>query len=462
MATFPRHPESGYDRSMSKTAFADDAVLGTLYPDHIQTIQSRHEQALERAGANHAVIFSGAPRARFLDDYDYPFKPNPHFLGWLPLTRTPHCYVIYTPGETPVLVYFQEKDYWHLPPADPQGYWADQFDVRVVHSNNDIARHFPVDRNKCVLIGEIEDPAQAFGIDRINPSSALNYLHYSRAVKTPYELECMRGASRRAVRGHRAAEKAFRAGKSEYDIHLDYCRATEHTDNELPYGNIVALNEHGAVLHYQHQAREKPREIRSFLIDAGASVNGYASDVTRSYAKESGAFADLIQRFDRLQQELVGEVRAGIDFPELNASCHRKIAELLAEIGIAKGSAEALIEAGVTAIFYPHGLGHLLGLQVHDVGGRQGDDTGAMIDPPSGQPYLRLTRRLEVDQVLTIEPGLYVIDMLLDKLEGTPAQGMVNHDRLDWLRPFGGIRIEDNVRVLLDGCENLTREAFAT
>ncbi len=446
---------------MSKAAYADDAVLGKLYTDHIQTIRSRHDQALERAGANHAVIFSGAPRAAFLDDYDYPFKPNPHFVGWLPLTRTPHCYVIHTPGEMPVLVYYQERDYWHLPPANPQGYWADQFDVRVVHSSNDIARHLPEERNQCILIGEIDEPEQAFGIERVNPSSALNFLHYRRAVKTAYELECMRAASRRAVRGHRAAEKAFRAGKSEYDIHLDYCRAIKHTENELPYGNIIALNENGAVLHYQHQSRDKPPEHRSFLIDAGASINGYASDITRTYAKESGGFADLIERFDELQQELVAEVKAGVEFAELHLTCHRRIAELLAETGIAKGSADALIEAGVTAAFYPHGLGHLLGIQVHDIGGHQVDDTGTTIDPPSGHPYLRLTRKLEVDQVLTIEPGLYVIDMLLENLAGTQAEEMIDKQRLDWLRPYGGIRIEDNVRVLADGCENLTRDAFA-
>lgn len=447
---------------MSKAAYADDAVFGALYPEHIQTVRLRHDQALERAGASHAVIFSGAPRAVFLDDYSYPFKPNPHFVGWLPLTQTPFCYVIYTPGETPVLVYFQEKDYWHLPPANPQGYWADQFDIRVVHSNDDVARHFPVERNKCVLIGEIEDPAQAFGIERVNPSSALNYLHYARGVKTAYEIECMRSASKRAVRGHRAAEKAFRAGKSEYEIHLEYCRAVEHTEKELPYGNIIAINEHGAVLHYQHQSRDRRVEPRSFLIDAGASVNGYACDITRTYAKESGEFADLIERFDQLQQKLVAEVKTGISFPDLHITCHHRIAELLTDIGIAKGSPEALIEAGVTAAFYPHGLGHFLGIQVHDVGGHQADDAGAIVDPPSGHPYLRLTRQLEADQVLTIEPGVYIIDMLLENLEGTPAHGMVDRERIDWLRPYGGIRIEDNVRVLEDGCENLTRDAFAS
>ncbi len=120
---------------MSNTPYVDEAVLGSLYPDHIQTIKSRHDQALERAGASHAVIFSGAPRAVFLDDYDYPFKPNPHFVGWLPLTQIPYCYVIHTPGEIPVLVYCQEKDFWHLPPANPEGYWVDQFEIRVVHSH---------------------------------------------------------------------------------------------------------------------------------------------------------------------------------------------------------------------------------------------------------------------------------------------------------------------------------------
>ena len=453
--------ESGYDAWMGKYTYVDDTVLGSLYPDHIQTIKCRHDQALERAGASHAVIFSGAPRTVFLDDYHYPFKPNPHFVGWLPLTQTPFCYVIYTPGKTPVLVYFQEQDYWHLPPADPQGFWADQFEVRVVHTTDDLGRHFPEDRSKCILIGEIDDPKYAFGIVRINPSSALNILHYWRGVKTAYELECMRSASRRGVNGHRAAEKAFRSGKSEYDIHLEYCRAVKHTDSELPYGNIIALNENGAVLHYQHQSREKPAEYRSFLIDAGAGINGYASDITRTYAKEPGEFADLVERFDQLQQELVAKVAAGLEFSELHILCHRKIAELLAEIDVATGSADALIEAGVTSAFFPHGLGHLLGIQVHDVGGHQGDEFGTNIDPPSGHPFLRLTRQLEVDQVLTIEPGLYVIDMLQENLAGTPGHAMVNQERLAWLRPYGGIRIEDNVRVLADGCENLTRDAFA-
>ena len=83
---------------MNAEQFADDTVLESGYPDHISALKSRHDSALERAGAAHAVIFSGAPLPVFLDDYHYPFKANPHFVSWLPLTGNPHCYIVYTPG----------------------------------------------------------------------------------------------------------------------------------------------------------------------------------------------------------------------------------------------------------------------------------------------------------------------------------------------------------------------------
>ena len=440
----------------------DYEELGQLYPAHVETIKARHDRALEKAGGSHAVIFSGAPRLVFLDDYHYPFKANPHFIGWLPLTSTPYCYLIHTPGELPILVYYQEKDYWHTPPADPQGYWTDNFDIRVVHSVDDVAKHLPEDRDKCILIGEVDDNAHAFGIERINPGSAINILHYARGVKTGYELACMRAASHRGVQGHLAAEEAFRAGMSEYEIHFAYCQAVDHTENELPYGNIIALNEHGAIMHYQHQARQAPAEIRSFLIDAGARVNGYASDITRTYSYSDSEFQEFVDRMDTLQLELVSEVKAGLDFKDLHLLTHRKVADLLVAMGLASGSVDALIENDVTAAFFPTGLGHLLGIQVHDVGGFMEDEDGNTIDRPSGHPWLRLTRTLQVDQVLTVEPGAYVIDMLLENLEGTPGAAMVNKDKVDWLRPFGGARVEDNVRVLEDGCENFTRAAFAS
>ena len=434
--------------------------LAALYPDHIRTLSERHDYALDNAGANHAVIFSGNPKTAFLDDRGYPFMANPHFISWAPLTSLPLSYIVYTPGEKPKLIYYQPRDYWHVVPGEPDGYWVSQFDIAVVHEVADIAQHLPVDRSQCVLLGEIDDEAYAFGIERVNPTTTLNILHYARGIKTDYELACMRLAARRGVSGHLAAEAAFRDGHSEYEIHRAYCQAVSHTDPELPYGNIIALNEHGAVLHYTDLDREAPADPRSFLIDAGASVHGYASDITRTYAHSDKRFAELIERMDAMQLEIVGKIKAGINYSELHVENHRMLAGILNDAGLAKGDADTLVETGVTAAFYPHGLGHLIGVQVHDVGGHMQDESGNVIDPPSGHRYLRLTRNLEENMTITVEPGLYAIDLLLENLRGSPAESHVNWDAVDWLRPFGGVRIEDDVCVTADGCENMTRDAF--
>lgn len=435
--------------------------LGPLYGKHLETITARHDHALEQAGASHVLIYSGNPKVAFLDDNYYPFKANPHFVSWVPLTRLPFSYIIYTPGETPVLLYFQPQDYWHVVPGPPDGYWTRHFDVRIVNAVEEIAPHLPEQREKCIVIGEIDDDAMAFGIERVNPNTAINILHYARGIKTDYELAIMRLASRRGASGHRAAEVAFREGRSEFDIHRSYCRAVSHMDEELPYGNIVALNAHGAVLHYTDLDRAAPGVTHSFLIDAGAQVHGYASDITRTYSFGDTRFQDLIDRMDLLQREIVSKVEAGVDYRELHIATHRMLAEVLVDAELAMGDPNTLLETGVTSAFFPHGLGHLLGIQVHDVGGFMENESGTTIDPPSGHPFLRLTRVLEEDMVLTIEPGLYVIDMLLENLRGTPAENHVNWDTVDWLRPFGGIRIEDDVRVLNNDRENLTRDAFA-
>ena len=436
-------------------------ALGALFAEHIETIAARHDHALELAGASHAIIYSGNPKFAFLDDYQMPFKPNPHFVSWAPLTRLPYSYIVYTPGKKPVLIYYQPRDYWHVVPGSPEGFWTNQFDIRVVHTTDDVAKHLPRNRDNCIIIGEIDDDTNTFGIERVNPTTAINILHYARGVKTQYELAAMRLASRRAAAGHTAAEAAFRNGLSEYEIHRAYCKAVSHTDPELPYGNIIGLNHHGAVLHYTDFDRQAPAELRSFLIDAGAVVHGYASDITRAYSFGDQRFQDLIDQMESLQQDIVSRVSVGVDYRELHINTHKMIAQVLVAAELAAGDPDTLLETGVTSAFFPHGLGHLLGIQVHDVGGFMESEAGTTIDPPSGHPFLRLTRVLEENMVLTIEPGLYAIDMLLENLRGTPAENHVNWNTVDWLRPFGGIRIEDNVRVLVNDRENLTRDAFA-
>ncbi|HEX6929709.1 MAG TPA: M24 family metallopeptidase, partial [Gammaproteobacteria bacterium] len=234
-----------------------------------------------------------------------------------------------------------------------------------------------------------------------------------------------------------------------------------HTETQLPYGNIVALNENGAILHYQHQSRQAPQQHRSFLIDAGCTVNGYASDITRTYSANDDEFRQLIDRMDNSQRALCDAVRPGMEYTELQTLTHRHVAGMLVDFGIASGDPDTLVADGITRAFYPHGIGHYLGAQVHDVGGKISNEKGKPIPQPADQPFLRLTRRIEADHVFTIEPGLYFIDSLLQNLRAGGAGSSVNWARVEAFRPYGGIRIEDNVRVTADGHENLTRPAFA-
>lgn len=434
-----------------------ESLLDTLYRDHLAVLQARTAEALRRSGHDHLLIAAGVEKYHFLDDRPYPFQINPHFKHWLPLCQHPHSWLVITPGERPRLIYFQPDDYWHLPPAAPEGYWTEHFDLQIIREATQ-ARALLPDPRRAAIVGEAD--AALDGVLPNNPEPLLHYLHFHRGMKTGYELELLRAASRRAVRGHRAAAAAFRGGESELGIHRAYLQATGHNDLDLPYGNIVGLNEHAAVLHYQYQDAEPPPALRSFLIDAGASHAGYAADITRTYSFADDEFAALIAAVDRVQLNLVAQVRAGVAYPDLHLDSHLQLAGVLQQAGIVRMAPTAMVEHGITATFFPHGIGHLLGLQVHDVAGFQRDDHGGRIERPPGHPFLRLTRSLQPGMVVTIEPGLYFIPSLLERLRAGPQAAAVDWTAISHFQRYGGIRIEDDVLCTEAVPENLSREAF--
>lgn len=429
---------------------------------HAREQLSRWTSALESAGYDAAVVHAGTPIISFLDDYEYAFRPNPHFLSWLPLTRHPDSALLVQPGRKPVLCFYQPDDYWHLPPSDPAAWWADHFDVRIVDSadgwRSELASELP---DNTAGIGDSPALKQVFTQERINPENLMTALHLQRTRKTSYEIACMSEASRLAATAHVAAEQAFRAGASEYEIHQRYLEACRHVDASLPYGNIVALNQHGAVLHYQGRDQTAPGESRSFLIDAGCTCHAYCSDITRTYSRDAGLFADLIAAMEQLQLNLVAKVRSGVDYRKLHIETHQGVARILSDAGVITVDADEAVESGLSSVFYPHGLGHFIGLQTHDVAGLI-DDDGQPIPRPEGHPFLRLTRVLEVGNVLTIEPGLYFIEPLLSRWKKDCDQAAINWSLVEKMIPYGGVRIEDNIVVGESNNRNLTREAFAS
>lgn len=428
-----------------------------LYAQHLDTVTRLATRALERSGHAHLIIASGIEKLRFLDDAPYPFKCNPHFKHWLPLCQHPNSWIAFTPGEKPRLVYFQPEDYWHVPPSAPHGEWVEHFDIRIIHDANDAPQHLP-NPARAAIIGESDAALGAYTPN--NPAALLSFLHYHRAYKTAYEMTQMRSAQAKAVRGHMAAEQAFRGGASEAQIHAAFLSAAGHTDNDVPYNSIVALNENGATLHYQHKSFNTPTHHRALLIDAGAEWHGYAADITRTYGNGFELFEQLIAAVDHEQQALCAQVRVGVDYRDLHLQCHLRLAGVLRALGIVDMDPAAMLETGISTVFFPHGLGHPIGLQVHDVAGFS-DINGALIPRPDGHPFLRMTRTLEAGMVVTIEPGLYFIPMLLANLKTRPEAKAVNWAKVEQLLPYGGVRIEDEVHCTDDDPENITRAAFA-
>lgn len=433
--------------------------IAELYASHFQTLRERHDRALAETKYDHEIIFAGSPRMVFLDDMPYPFKANAHFKSWVPVQDNPNCYVIYTPGQKPKLIFFQPVDYWYKPAATPSADWVRFFELHLIATPEDASKHFPVN-GRIAFIGETENGHRG----DLNPPALLNRLHFDRAWKTPYEVECVREANRIGARAHRAAERAFRSGASEYDIHMEYLRAADSTEEELPYANIIGFNDHASVLHYiQHERTPLDASQRfSFLIDAGAQVNGYASDITRTYSQRNDEFEQLIKAFDAGQQEICAAVKPKVNYPDLHMQAHRMVARLLQQFQFTRDiDADGIVAKRISSTFFPHGVGHYLGLQVHDVGGFMADATGKTIDKPEGHPYLRLMRAIEPSMIFTVEPGLYFIEPLLADLKKSENAKYVNWPKVDAFRKFGGIRIEDDVVVTANGHENLTRAAFA-
>jgi Xaa-Pro dipeptidase len=419
----------------------------------------RTERSLEESGFDALVIHAGAPPIQFLDDQDYPFKVNPHFKAWVPIVDNPHCIAVVVPGNRPKLLFHRPDDYWHKPAALPTEPWTRELEIIPSEAPSKATEHWSK-LGRVAFIGP-EAPTAGLPAGSVNPAELLKRLHYDRAVKTSYELECMRRATALGVRGHGAALAAFRRGASEYDAHMRYLEACAQREEELPYNSIVAYNENAAVLHYQRLEREVPAALRSFLIDAGAQFRGYASDITRTYAASPGRFAELIEEVDRAQRRLCAEIVAGRDYREVHLSAHRALGDVLGRTGITKVTGEAALELRLTGVFFPHGIGHLLGLQVHDVGGIMGDAHGRERKRPEGHPYLRMTRILEPGVVVTVEPGVYFIDSLLAAAHADDRRKHIDWSVVEELKPYGGIRIEDNVAATEGVPENMTRDAFA-
>ncbi|WP_020410186.1 Xaa-Pro dipeptidase [Hahella ganghwensis] len=429
----------------------------SYYAAHLTTLRARYEEALEATGYDAVILPSGGQTYYHADDHAHPYHASAMAQQWLPFKLIPYLHILIRPQHKPVLFWPGQRDFWHVVHTVPEGEWQNGWDVQTVKDAGTALASASQGIGKVAWVGpDLPFTSQLTGVE-MNPQSLIHHLNYQRACITHYEIDCLVEANKAGMQGHQAAKEAFLNGADEYEVYQAFLQGSRQLSIDEPYPGIVALNENAATLHYEQKSRTLPGESRTLLIDAGADYLGYASDITRTYTRENGLFGSLITAMDQLQQTLVQSATAGARFSDLHQQALKGIAIILQETGICTHSMEIQLEKRIPQVFFPHGLGHLLGLQVHDVGGHQQDPEGTLKPDPNA-PFLRLTRSLQENMVITIEPGLYFIPMLLEKMIQDIPQHGCDLELIDTLKPYGGIRIEDNILVGRDTIRNLTRE----
>lgn len=279
----------------------------------------------------------------------------------------------------------------------------------------------------------------------------------SRRAKDGAELGRMRAAAAASRFGHFAAMRLARPGMSEralqIEIEAEFFRGgAERT----AYGSIVGSGPNAAILHSSPSQRLL-RDGDLVLVDAAAESEGYAADITRTFPVAAAFSAEQRSLYElvlAVQERAIAGVKPGVEYKELHLAACEQIASGLVDLGILRGDAASLVERDAHALFFPHGLGHMLGLSTHDAGGCL---AGRTPSDRFGLKWLRADLPLQEDYVVTIEPGIYFIPALLDDPRRREEfADVVNWDAVDAMRGFGGIRIEDDVRVTVDGAEVLS------
>lgn len=300
----------------------------------------------------------------------------------------------------------------------------------------------------------LEDLDRSFKVDTDSLNDAITFC---RTIKTEDELNLMREAARITNIAHRKVMEQVKPGMYEYELKaiFDYHQVKRGLLFDA-YNGIHAAGQNSAILHYT-ECSNRLNNGDLYLIDAGYEYEGYASDVTRTYPA-NGRFTDeqaaVYQTVLNALNSVINDIKPGVKMEDLHLSAARIILEGMKRMGLVKGSVDDLMENDIFALFFPHGLGHFLGLDTHDVGGYpKGVER---IDRP-GIRFLRARRELQPGMVVTIEPGLYFIPALLKKaFEDEAKSQFLNADKLQAYFEFGGVRIEDNVIITEDGCENMT------
>jgi Xaa-Pro aminopeptidase len=374
-------------------------------------------------------------------DQTYPFRPHPEYY-WLTGSRRWGGVLAFTP-----------RDGWVpfvRPVSDDERLW----EGATEEVEGEAVAHLPawLEMHRQLRVALLGSPVDGVAGDVELAASLRERIDAVRRRKDVVDLQLHERAVGATAAGHRRAREVIRPGVTERQIQIELeAEMFRHGAEAAAFGTIVGVGSHAAVLHF-HPGERIVNSGDLVLIDAGAEVEGYAGDVTRTYPADDlftpkqQAIYDLVLAS---QREAIALCRVGTEWHDVHRASARVLALGLRDLGILRGEVDGLLESEAIALFLPHGIGHMVGLGVRDVGGR-------VPGREDGKRYcgarLRVDLPLEADFLMTVEPGLYFVPALLDSKERRERyRDAVAWNTLESWRSVGGVRIEDNVLVTAEG-----------
>ncbi len=421
----------------------------------------RHRLALMQRLPDGLIVLGAAPERFRNGDVHFAYRQSSDLL-YLTGVSEPGCLLLLDPARGSETLFVprltQQHAVWlgHIPSAREARM---RFGIRSVRYRDELAAVLQARAHRLVHV----DAFAAHFVKRLRPGVRLQRrelrvaLDEARLVKDAEELALLRRASAATAAGHLAAMRFARAGLYEYQVQAELERHFRHAGGtDLGYTSIVAAGRSSAVLHYRtNNARLRRGEL--LLIDAGSEYRGYTADVTRTFPV-SGRFSarqrDVYSIVLETQERCIDFARAGNTSVDLQRLAERCLAEGLRDLGLLRGSLDELTHSEAVRLFFPHGIGHTLGLDVHDT---QGSPTRQLRKTKAAR--IRFRARLDPGFVITIEPGIYFIAALLyDRALRRRHRSRIDFTKAERFLDFGGVRIEDDVVVRRKGPpENLTR-----
>mmetsp|Transcript_826 Transcript_826/g.2668 ORF Transcript_826/g.2668 Transcript_826/m.2668 type:complete len:509 (-) Transcript_826:285-1811(-) len=426
---------------------------------------------------NDALILLKGGEAKFRDatDHEELFRQE-SFFHWTFGVKEPDCFGLLEPDSGKSVLFIprlpQEYETWMGKIASPEQ-WEREYEVEEVKYVDEISSYIGANRRVYFMegtntdSGEVHRRPQIDGVATDVTEEGFLRLYELfcelRMVKTQEELEVLRYSAKISSAAHVAVMQQIRPGMHEYELeslfrHYCYSRGgCRHTS----YTCICGSGPNGAILHYGHAGAPNDGLVKEgdiCLFDMGAEYHCYGADITCSFPANGKFSAEQVEIYSAVlesQKAVLNAVKAGVSWIDMHLLAEKTILSKLKDAGYLRGDVTEMVEARVGAVFMPHGLGHSLGIDTHDVGGRLRGHSPKPAEP--GLKSLRLTRTLRKNMVVTIEPGVYLNAALIRNAEGDPQLSrFLVMDKIEKLMEFGGVRLEDDVIITEDGCENMT------